>query len=84
MGAQTYDIFDVMEGINYKALMVKVDSCTAADTVTVAQFDTVTLAYGINLASHAAITCTPSANVITVGAGPAAQPILIFCYGYKS
>lgn len=84
MGAATYDIFDSVEGINYKALMIKIDSCTAADTVTVSQFDTITLAYGIRLDDHTAVICTPALNVITVGTGPLTEAVLIFCYGYKS
>lgn len=83
MAAQTYTIADSGEETVYKWFVLRV-TATAADTVTVAQLDDITLQYCINLSANTAVTNTDATNVITIGTGPAATDLLIFVYGYKA
>jgi hypothetical protein len=70
-----------MRGTGLKYLAYEVESATAADTLTTeltAIKDTITL----RLDTGAEVACTEATNVVTIGAGPAATPMLIIVSGW--
>lgn len=84
MGAATYTVEDHGEDRQYKWLVLRVASATAADEVTVAQLSDIAHNYCIRLDTLAEVTNTEATNVITIGTGPSSTALLIFVYGYKT
>ena len=70
-----------MRGIGLRYLILEVDNATAADTVTVGELTAVTDTVCLQLDSGAEVSCTEATNVVTIGAGPAASPLLIIVSG---
>lgn len=61
--------------------LVLVKNATAADTVTVADFDDVVGVTAIRLDTGAAITPTEATNIVTIPAGPSNTDIMLLVSG---
>lgn len=84
MGALAYQMLASEQGMVYKGLLLYVADATAADTVTIAELDDITLTYCVRLDTNAAQTNTEATNVVTIGSGPSSTDLLLFVYGYKA
>ena len=71
-----------MRSFGLKYLVLEVDSATAADTVTVGELSTIKDTVAIRLDTGVAVDCTETTNVVAIGAGPAATPMLIIVSGW--
>ena len=71
-----------MRGSGLKYLVVEVASATAADTVTVGELAAIKDTLAMRLDTGAEVACTEATNIVTIGAGPAATPMLIIVSGW--
>ena len=71
-----------MRGHGLKYLVLEVESATATDTVTVGELTSIKDTVAIRLDTGAEIDCTEGTNVVTIGAGPAATPMMIVVSGW--
>lgn len=69
-------------GFGLRALLVRVNDGTAADTVTIGELTTVSDVVAISQSDGAAFACTEATNVVTLGAGPADDDILLLITGH--
>jgi len=68
------------QGLRY--IIAEVHSATAADTWTVSEFTAIKDTVCIRLDTGAEVDCTEATNIVTVGAGPAATPLMICVSGW--
>jgi len=63
-------------------MLLRVDDATAGDTVTVGELTVVSDTVAISQSDGAAFNCTEATNIVTLGAGPADDDILILVTGH--
>jgi len=68
------------EGLRY--LIGEAKSATAADTWTVSELTAIKDTICLRLDTGAEVACTEATNVVTVGAGPLATPLMICVSGW--
>jgi hypothetical protein len=71
-----------MRGSGLKYLVMEVSDATAADTVTVGELDAIKDTIAFRLDTGAEVDCTEATNVVTIGSGPSATPMLIIVSGW--
>ena len=69
-------------GFGLRALLVRVDDATAADTVTIGELTKVEDVVAISQSDGAAFACTEATNVVTLGAGPLDDDVLLLITGH--
>lgn len=68
------------EGLRY--IIGEIKSATAADTWTVSELTAIADTICLRLDTGAEVDCTEATNTVTVGAGPAATPLMICVSGW--
>lgn len=68
------------EGLRY--IIAEVKSATTADTVVFSELTAIKDTVAIRLDTGAETPCTEATNTVTIGAGPAATPMMICVSGW--